>query len=123
MSRFRTHTDARKAQSAILESYIRARLADTPPELSDWTVALISNEKPKSKREVGGLTVGLTERAQYPDTGESLTAGRRYSVRRLVSPLDEALDLTKEQFDAALERTRLMWAQDRGRYTREVPPT
>ncbi|MDP1819819.1 MAG: hypothetical protein Q8K58_08015 [Acidimicrobiales bacterium] len=95
---FRTHPGASKAQSQMLVSYIDGRLKADPPELTDWTVALISN--PGAKVAFAGLDVGLTKRSSLVETDTY------YSIRRLLSPPDEALDLSPEEYDQALARTR-----------------
>lgn len=95
---FRTHPGASKAQALMLVSYIEGRLKADPPELSDWTVALISNPGPSVP--FAGLDVGLTKRSYLVETD------KYYSIRRLLSPPDEALDLSPGEYDRALERTR-----------------
>jgi len=95
---FRTHPGASKAQAPMLVSYIDGRLKADPPELTDWTVALISN--PGDSVPFAGFDVGLTKRSPLVET-ESY-----YSIRRLLSPPDEALDLSPEEYDEALARTR-----------------
>ena len=112
---FDTHPDARKAQGKLLAKYIRGRAADD--ELTDWTVALISNPgaQPGS---LAGLSVGLTTRAQHTNVPLS----DRYVIRRLVSPLDEQIDLDDDEKQMALTDTRDAWKIDRGRSRRTEPP-
>jgi hypothetical protein len=98
MQSFKTHPGATKAQSQMLISYIEGRLKADPPELTDWTVALISNAT--NKESFAGLQVGLTERS--PHNSDDST----YAIRRLLSPPDESLDLTSAEYIQALNWTR-----------------
>lgn len=109
-----THEGARKAQGKLLARYVRSRVAET--ELLDWTVALISNRSATNKHFIAGNDVGLTSRESRPDSEN------KYVIRRLVSPRDEAVDLTAEQQRAALKLTQEAWRIDPGRSTRKEPP-
>jgi hypothetical protein len=97
-----THEGARKVQTSILGRYIEARIADG--ELTTWTVALISNQENVDagrSSSVAGLTVGLTKRSRLED---NQPGGGRYSIRRLVSPLDESIDITADDYRRARDR-------------------
>ncbi|MDQ3671722.1 MAG: Z1 domain-containing protein, partial [Actinomycetota bacterium] len=113
---FITHADARKAQAKLLATYIRSRVAEE--ELVDWTVALISNTSRQRLQEIAGHKLGLIKRTNLADESES-----RYVIRRLLSPSDEAVDLSKEQFDAALERTKAARAAGAMRSKSNDPPS
>ena len=112
---FNTHTDAKKAQGKLLARYIRARAADD--ELTDWTIALISNPS-ATKDVVGGHSVGLTTRAPHPNT----PLDERYVIRRVVSPLDEQLDFSEDERERALRETQEAWRISPGRSKRTEPP-
>jgi len=109
-----THESARRAQGPLLARYVRSRVDDG--ELLEWTVALISNKQAARKSEVAGHGVGLVTRQSHPGPSD------RYTIRRLVSPRDEALDLTEEEQSAALARTQEAWRRDPGRSRRKEPP-
>lgn len=111
---FVTHVKARKAQGKLLARYVRSRVAEG--ELLDWSVALISNTAAANKYPVAGHEVGLTSRENRAEVDG------RYVIRRLVSPRDEALDLTSEQQRIALDLTQEAWRIDPGRSTRKEPP-
>ncbi len=113
---FITHDDARKAQGKLLATYIRSRLADN--ELTEWTVALISSATPERTRDIGGHELGLLQRANLAGKTE-----RRYVIRRLLSPRDEAVDLTRDEFEEALERTQAVWASGEMRSTSAKAPS
>ena len=110
---YRSHPEARKANSLLVAQFIRSLVARK--ELTRWTVALIGGE---------GNTVSLGEKVsvemlrraahgQHPD---------RYSIRRLMSPRDETIDLDETAWLAALDETRQAFHADPARNaTREEP--
>ncbi len=110
---FRTHERAKKAQTPLLARYIESLVAKG--ELTEWTVVLVGNSASDRTREVAGHTIGLIRRArQQPDAP--------YRIRRLVSPSDEFVDLTVEQWDRALLGTQAAWRANPGRSKRTEPP-
>jgi hypothetical protein len=100
------HTDraAFKTQPKTLSDYISARVADN--ELLNWTVVL-ADVSVGHTREIGGLHVGLTKRADHNSASDAF----RYTVRRLVSPGHELVDLGKGStgWDRALKDTIESW--------------
>lgn len=119
LEQYQTHPDSVRARSDLLAQYVRSRMA--VGELTNWTVALISRTGGEAN-EIGGRTVGMIERAPHPplQPGETLTD--RYVIRRLVSPPDEALDLSDPEREEALAITQAAWQMDRGRSQRDEPP-
>ena len=67
---------------------------------------------------IGGQGVRLVQRT--PLDGDA-TQGP-YQIKRIVSPTDEASDLSPDERDRALALTRRMWEEDRGRSRRTTPP-
>jgi hypothetical protein len=114
---FETHRGATKAQSRVMADYIRVRLQDDPPELSLWTVALMSNPGPK--RAWPGFSVGCTKRAKFP---KDEPLDQVYAIRRLVSPSDEKIDLDTDELAAALQRTRRLWEKGLTKSTSQTEP-
>jgi hypothetical protein len=99
---YRSHPRATKAQAAVLASYIERQILQG--ELTDWTVALLSNSGPDT--EIGGFPLGTTLRSQWPtDPPDPET----YSIRRLVSPADEMIGLDSAQRAEALDKTVQLW--------------
>lgn len=86
---YQSHPNARLANTRSLIDYIRAQLQQN--ELVCWTVALISNNKPKNKYTISGLEIGLTERKNAADGSSS---EYRLVKSRLLSPKDEMLDFS-----------------------------
>ena len=119
LGRIKVHEGARKVRPELLRDYISGQLS--VGELVQWTVALISNPKSKKKASVAGHDVGLIERRPHPDE-RSIEANNVYRIRRLVSPVDEMIDLDEARKKEALENTRKAWSGDRGRYRNDEPP-
>ena len=87
---YRTSDSAPRANSIRLAEYIEGRQGLATPELSQWTVALISRAPGPSAATVtlGGRTVVCLDR--------QFTSARatNFSIKRLLSPSDELLDFT-----------------------------
>jgi hypothetical protein len=118
LDEFSTHKGATKAQSRVMAKYIRLRLDGDPAELTSWTVALMSNPGPK--RWVAGLKVGCTKRSKFKFPDRVLDSD--YSIRRLVSPSDEKIDLTEDQRTAALQQTIRLWEKGATKSKKDTPP-
>jgi hypothetical protein len=116
LENFITHERARRAQGRLLAEYVRASVAKD--ELLNWTLALISNATGRNWPSVAGHEIGLTQRRADSSPGLK----ERYTIGRLVSPRDEALDLTGPQYEEALRQTQEAWRIDPGRSTRTEPP-
>ena len=112
----KTHPAAHKVVSELLSQFIEKQTACG--ELTEWTVALISSGEADTEAEVGGLTVGLIKRHPKPGVDDP----ERYVIRRLLSPKDEAIDLDRDAYTAALDETRTQWTADPGRSGRTTPP-
>lgn len=102
MAGVETARESWKANSRAIADYVLDRLSDD--KLTDWTVALLAGGRGGSRREIGGYDIPLTKR-------ENRAPGQRgkYTIGRLVSPSDEALDLSREQQEAALQATIRAW--------------
>ena len=94
------HQASRKARGDYLARYIRSQ--NNLGGLASWTVALISNPSGESV-ELGGWRVYPLTRASH--LADSWDATSVYRIRRLVSPMDEMIDLTDDQEKRALEQT------------------
>ncbi|MGW2020847.1 Z1 domain-containing protein [Streptomyces decoyicus] len=71
-------------------------------ELTDWTVVLINSTTSKSPQEIAGHTVGSVTRAAINDSEDK----NRYTIRRVISPQDEMIDLDEAQEERAREAAR-----------------
>ena len=85
--------EARDVNAARLSAYIREQLA--VGELTDWTVAVPSGSG--EPIECNGWTFATIARAPL----ERTRAAGRYVVKTILSPRDEALDLTDQELAEA----------------------
>jgi hypothetical protein len=111
---YRSHPEARKANSLLLAQFIRSLVPSG--ELTRWTVALIGGGEGETVTLRDGISVEMLQRAAH---GQHLD---RYSIRRLMSPRDETIDLDETTWKEALTETRRAFRADPGRNgTREEP--
>lgn len=114
---FRTHPDSRKMRTGLLASYIKAQISRD--ELVEWTVALVSKDDDRSDKDgrfpLDDCKVRLTVRTP------SASASENYSIGRLVSPRDEAIDLDDAQFAEALARTPAPSSEAKTAKSKKVP--
>ncbi len=95
LSRYQAHKDSRFANSENLVKYIQKQVSIS--ELIDWTVVLISNDAAKSEPyNISELNIGLTLRRNDP---KSPPNEYRLIKSRLLSPLDELIDLPQSTID------------------------
>jgi hypothetical protein len=111
-----THPKARKVNSTLLADFVRS-MAKTS-ELTEWTVALIGGGVEQTPCDFGGeLKIDMLKRAADPDIKD------RYSIGRLLSTRDEAIDLDEAAWKAALEATIRAWKPDPGRQKDALAPS
>src|SRR5690606_22098924 len=85
-------------------------------ELTSWTVAVIGGGV-AGPECVAGQPIKRMKR-----TNKSPESEDKYSIGRLLSPQDEALDIDEQAWNAALELTQKSWKPDPGRSRgRELP--
>ncbi len=70
-------------------------------ELVDWDVVIVSNPSPEQTVEIQGYRIGCVTRTPLSLSPDKI------SVRRLVSPTDEMIDLSREEIELAREYDRL----------------
>ena len=114
LNAYRTHPDAYKVNSVLLSEFIQTLNGDN--ELTNWTVALIGGGDGGKCEIVEGIDVEMLKRS---DNGPH---ENRYSIGRLLSPRDEAIDLDANAWNAALEMTRTAWHADPARGEARTPP-
>ncbi|GAB2727400.1 Z1 domain-containing protein [Nocardia thraciensis] len=122
LDKYQASDVATKAQPRALAEYIRTLLTTKQPELTTWTVGLVSVSGSDQTHKIDDLEVGLVQRALYlpkeranadAEYKAGLRAGNdRYVIRRLVSPTDETMDLSDEERGRALEMTMDAWQLD-----------
>ena len=114
LAKFRVPNDLDKVRIPLIRAYIQDCVRDG--ELTEWTVALISSTLKGAKTlAIGGHEVGLIRRQHIGKDLDRENLEARYILRRLVSPSDESLDMTKPDRDSALAATREAWKADPNR--------
>lgn len=108
LTQYTSHEDARRVDTALLSKYIRAQ--NEEDELIQWTVHLCSSRLADAlPYSIAGRQVGQIVRSPF------LKSEERFTIRRLVSPSDEAIDLTQTQLQEALRLTQERWANNTAR--------
>jgi hypothetical protein len=117
LTSYQTHPKARKVNGAMLAEFIRS-MAEIG-ELTSWTVVLIGSGDGGAINIMDDLEVKMQKREIK---GEHLD---RYSIGRLLSPRDEAIDLDEAAWLAALAETRNAFRPDPARLqeNQELPAT
>lgn len=114
---YRTHPASFRIMSPLIADFIEEMNKDR--ELTNWTVALIGKDSgpDDQHRTVGGHSVNMLRRqrtTEHPD---------RYSIKTLISPRDQAIDLTEAEWKAALELSQKTWRNDTDRNESKKPPS
>jgi hypothetical protein len=79
-----------------LAAYIRKQDGKVPAELTEWTVALLSNSQAKAlPHKLAGIEVGLLERNPESQTGTTY----RLNKSNILSPADEGRDFAGLEFN------------------------
>lgn len=115
LSAYKTHPDAYQVNSSLLAEFIQSTASGAAGELTRWTVALIGGGDGEGLPLLNDLSVKMLQRSK------KLVEGDRYSIGRLLSPRDEAIDLDERAWDAALTATRQTWRADPGRLQDSQP--
>jgi hypothetical protein len=122
LTTYQSHPDALRADTRLLQRYIGAQTEQG--ELTEWSVFIASSGRAgiswKNAEDLGIGHVGLIDREPYP--ADTNTRGR-YSIRRLVSPVDEARDLSDEERKRAMEETIRLWNESTRKNKSQDPPT
>lgn len=113
---YRTHPASYRIMSPLIADFIEEM--NKGGELTSWTVALIGKESgPDEKpRKVGDCSVNMLQRKRTAEHSD------RYSIKTLISPRDQAIDLTEREWQAALALSRKTWRNDTDRNEGKEPP-
>jgi hypothetical protein len=105
---YREHEASKKVKTKLLEDYIR--MENVVGRLTEWTVFVASGAS-GFEDTLGGATFSLVGRAWHASETDKpvLQKANHYRIRRLISPADEAADLSEPQWDKALEKTIQEW--------------
>lgn len=115
LDEYTTHPAAYKVNCRLLSEYVQKQNIDG--NLTTWTVLLLSGQG--STDDSLSVTINLAKRQWHSDQGK---LPDRYVIRRLVSPIDEAIDLSEAAFEAALRETRDAFEAGYGKSKRLTPP-
>lgn len=105
---YQTHPGAYRVNSVLLSEFIRSMVV--VGELTRWTIVVIGGGQDSELAIADGIAVKMLKR-----TAEKSTDEKRYSIGRLMSPRDEAIDLDEKEWNAALAVTRDAWRSDPAR--------
>jgi hypothetical protein len=117
LSDYRVHEHARRVRPELLADYIEKQKANG--DLVEWTVLLTRGEG-KTWR---GLVAENHEMNLVKRAGSPSSAPGRFSIRRVVSGRDEAIDLTLEEYGKALALTVAQWENDPVQQQKKPKPT
>lgn len=114
---YRTHPASFRIMSPLIADFIEEMNKDR--ELTSWTVALIGKESGADDKRsaVGGRTVNILQRKRTTNHED------RYSIKTLISPRDQAIDLTEAEWNAALGLSLKTWRNDGDRSEDKEPPS
>jgi hypothetical protein len=114
---YRTHPASFRIMSPLIADFIDEMNKDG--ELTSWTVAMVGKESaaPEHEAVIADLKLSMLTRRKSVDHDD------RYSIKTLISPRDQAIDLTEAQWKAALELSRETWRRDTERNEGKDPPT
>jgi Z1 domain len=113
---YRTHPASFRIMSPLIAEFIDEMNKDD--ELTQWTVALVGKDTADVEYEatIAGLKLAMLTRRKTVDHDD------RYSIKTLISPRDQSIDLTEDQWRAALELSKETWRRDTERNDgRETP--
>jgi len=111
---YQTHPAAHKVNGALLAEFVTSMAEER--ELIKWTVALIGGGEGRKVPVLGDIQVEKLKRSPKGDHPD------RYSIGRLLSPRDEAIDLEEPAWLAALAETRRTWRADPARLQERQEP-
>ena len=113
---FVTHPSARKVNSFLLSKFVRSMCVEG--ELTAWTVVLLGGGDGGDHNFHGELLL-----KGMPKRSATVKIEDRYSIGRLLSPRDEAIDLDEDSWCAALDLTIKLWKPDATRTETDTKPT
>ncbi|MBF0440179.1 MAG: endonuclease, partial [Magnetococcales bacterium] len=104
---YTTHPGAYKVNTLMLAEFIQSM--SLTGELTHWTVAVIGGGEGSPLALRDEVVINMTKRKMKG------TMDDKYSISRLRSPRDEAIDLDENAWNAALQMTKIAWQADPGR--------
>jgi hypothetical protein len=111
---YATHPGAHRVVAPLLAEFVES-MAEAG-ELTNWNVAVVGAHGGRKLDLPNGLSTRMPRRTFRTEMDD------RYSIGRLLSPRDEAIDLDEPQWLAALQKTRETWKADPARQQSDVEP-
>ncbi len=118
LEQYKTHYSSRKVDCKLLKTYIENQ--NENDDLTKWTVMMPSGSSKLYYNLKSFGRIELVKRAWENEKFSS--ASDHLSIKRLVSPRDESIDLTNEEYTEALNRTKSKWELDKERSRRKNAP-
>ena len=118
LNEYQTHYSNHRVESKLMREYIENQNEEN--DLTEWSILLLSGE---GETEIELKNVGkvkLVKRSWNPK--KEINTSKYLFIRRIVSPRDEAIDLTDEEYKAALVDTKAEWDLDKERSRRKKTP-
>lgn len=110
---YHSHESSFRVVAPMIADFISKMNLDG--ELTRWTVALVGAADGE-RFSIAGTEVGMLERKGIGDHDN------RHSIKTLISPRDQAIDLTETQYKAAVARSVETWRGDADRNEAKKPP-
>jgi hypothetical protein len=119
LEEYKTHPEAYRVNCMAIAEYIRNQVLEG--KLVNWTILMLSGDGAARYFEPINKEIKMIKRAWHynQNRGKDLS---KYTIRRLVSPLDEGIDVGATAYAKALEETIKAWTKDKGRSRRVNPP-
>ncbi|MFD0024495.1 Z1 domain-containing protein [Streptomyces sp. NPDC058382] len=116
LSSYETDRMAQRVRPRFIAKYIDQCVA--VGELHEWTVHLVGKSAAQDAQNVAGHTIGPVTRAAI---NPGFRTEGRYTIRRVLSPPDEYLDLEPAQVKAALDATQMAAAMKKKEKVPQMP--
>ncbi len=101
---YNTHPEAYKVNSYAIIDFIQKMVTES--ELVNWNIALIGSYGGKEIKISPNIIIPMMKRS----ANKNIT--NRYSIGRLLSPRDEMIGLTAQEWQAALDFTKISYHSD-----------
>ena len=107
LTSYSTHPSSFRVRSDLLARFVGV-MAEAG-ELTQWSISLVGAMERDATRtaSIAGHQISMLKRSH------NKPVERPYSIGTLISPRDQAIDLTKDQWDGALELSRKAWRGER----------
>lgn len=115
---YKSAPEANRIRPDALSAYIQQ--CAKAGELGRWTVRVVSRRRADMPVDLAGHTLGAVTRAASKTARPDPT---KHTIKRILNPKDESLDLDPEQYAAAWEATKKAAAGRKNRNGEPLAPT